>query len=207
MLKRASTLFVLGLLVTFGFAKDKKKSTLPAYVLDAHTVAVIIDPHAGVSIEDPQANEVARKDVEAALLNWGRLDPVLSPENADLIIVLRKGNGRLVNDTIQDPRQNNRAGGITPSNNGGAIGAQRGPQPGISDTGPGSIDETPRPQTEIGQEDDAFAVFKGGGERQLDGTPVWRYLGKDGLLPHSVPAVDAFRKAVADAEKAAAKQP
>jgi hypothetical protein len=32
-------------------------------------------------------------------------------------------------------------------------------------------------------------------------------VGKDGLFPHTVPAVAAFRKAVADAEKAASKNP
>ena len=99
MLKRASTLFVLSLLVTFGFAKDKKKNTLPAYVLNARTVAVVIDPHAGFSIDNPQANRDAQKDVESALLNWGRFNPVLNAENADLIIVVRKGTGRLASET------------------------------------------------------------------------------------------------------------
>ena len=32
-------------------------------VLTAHRVAVIIEPSAGISIEDPRANEVARQDV------------------------------------------------------------------------------------------------------------------------------------------------
>jgi hypothetical protein len=50
-------------------------------------------------------------------------------------------------------------------------------------------------------------VYEGGGDRPLDRAPAWRYIAKDGLMPHSVPAVDAFRKAVADAEKAAAKTP
>ena len=75
MVRGASTLVVLLLLVTSGFAKDKNKSTLPAYVLRAHFVAVIIDPDAGISIENPRANENAQKDVEAALLNWGRFSP------------------------------------------------------------------------------------------------------------------------------------
>ncbi len=207
MLRRSSTVFVLSLLVTFGFAKDKTKSTLPAYVLNARTVAVIIDPDAGISIEDPQANKVAQKDVETALLNWGRFYPVLNVQSADLIIVLRKGTGRLASETIHDPRQNNRAGVINPTDNGVSIGAQHGPQPGISDE-PGPGPGEPRPQTEVGGTEDSFAVFQGGPENPIDGTPpAWRYVAKNGLLPHSVPAVAAFKKAVADAEKAAAKKP
>ena len=121
MLKRGSALFAVSLLVTLGFAKDKK-TALPAYVLSAKTIAVIIDPSAGISIDDPRANQDAQKDVEAALLSWGRFEPVLSRHTADLIIVVRKGNGRMVNETIPDPRQNDRAGAITPTDNGGSMG-------------------------------------------------------------------------------------
>jgi hypothetical protein len=199
MLKRASTLFAVSLLVTLGFAKDKK-NTLPAYVLSAKTVAVIIDPNAGISIDDPRANEDAQKDVETALLNWGRFEPVLSRQTADLIIVLRKGNGRTMNETIPDSRQNNQVGVMTPTNNGVSMGGQNGPQPGISSR---SGQQSPSPQTEIGQ-DDSFVVYKGGDERPLETSPAWRFLGADGLSPHSVPAVAAFRKAVENAEKAAA---
>jgi hypothetical protein len=203
MLKRASTLFAVCLLVTLGFAKDKK-ATLPAYVLSAKTVAVIIDPGAGISVDDPRANQDAQKDVEAALLDWGRFEPVQSRQTADLIIVLRKGNGRMMNE-IPDPRQNNRVGMGSPTDNGVPMGGQNGPQPGMSGpTGMGSGPQSPSPQTEIGQADDSFVVYKGGDERPLNTPPAWRYVGAEGLSPHSVPAVAAFRKAVENAEKAAA---
>jgi hypothetical protein len=206
MLKCASALFAVGLLVTLGFAKDKKNA-LPAYVLSAKTVAIIIDPSAGISIDNPRANEEAQKDVEAALLSWGRFEPVLSKQTADLIIVLRRGNGRMMNETMPDPRQNNRAGVITPTDNGVSMGGQHGPQPGMPGgpspgSGPGSGPQSP--QTEIGQADDSFVVYKGGDEKPLDAPPAWRYVAMDGLSPHSVPAVTAFRKAVENAEKAAA---
>jgi len=102
MVKRASAVFLLSLLATCGFAKDKTKNILPAYVLQAKTVAVVIDPSAGISIDDPRANEMAQKDVEAAFLKWGRFDPVSDPKTADLIVMVRKGNSHLMDDTMPD---------------------------------------------------------------------------------------------------------
>jgi hypothetical protein len=206
MLKRTSVLFAVSLLVTFGFAKDKK-ATLPAYVLSARTVTVIIDPNAGISIDDPRANQDAQKDVETALLNWGRFDPVMSSRNADLIIVVRRGNGRLAQETIGDPRQNARIGAVNPSDNGIATAGQRGPQPSLSDDAGIGPAQSPHPQMEVGQTEDSFAVYKGGDDRPLDSAPAFRYVARDGLSPHSVPAVGVFRKAVENAEKAAAKKP
>jgi hypothetical protein len=207
MLRRASTVFAVILMVTLGFAKDKKNA-LPAYVLSAKTVAIIIDPSAGISIDNPRANEEAQKDVEAALLSWGRFEPVLSKQTADLIIVLRRGSGRMMNETMPDPR-NDRVGVITPTDNGGSMGGQRGPQPGMAGgPGMGPGQQSPNSQAEIGQADDSFVVYKGGEEKPLSTPPAWTYVAMDGLSPHSVPAVTAFRKAVENAEKgAAAKKP
>lgn len=206
-MRRAATLFVLCLVATLGFAKDKNKSVLPAYVLQAHTVAVVIDPSAGISVDDPRANEVAQKDVETALLNWGRFDPVPGTRAADLIIVIRKGNKHAYEETVPDTRQNNRPGSINSADNSISIGGQN-PQPGISgNSGPGSGPRGPQPQSEIGLTEDSFAVYRGSVDHPLDAPPAWRYTSTDGLLPRSVPAVGAFKKAIADAEKAAAKHP
>jgi hypothetical protein len=206
MLRRTFALLGLSLLASFGFAKDKTKHVLPPYVLNAHTVAVIIDPHASISTGDPQANEMAQKDVEAALLRWGRFEPVPTTEGADLIIVVNKGNGHLTDETIHGAPQNNRSGSINSPANGGP-GAQHGMPQGVPETpGPGQDDESPRPQRDIAGTADSFAVFQGGKEKPLDSTPAWKYMANDGLLPHSVPAVGAFKKAIADAEKAAAKE-
>jgi hypothetical protein len=205
MRKRTSILHaVVLLLVSSAFAKDKTKSTMPVYVVHARTVAVIIDPDAGISVDDPQANHVAQKDVETALLNWGRFEPVMGTSAADLVIVVRKGHVRLVDETIPDPRQNNRAGAINPIDNGIAIGAQHGRQPNSSNAPPDSSPARSPSQTEIGSSDDSFTVYKGDVDKPLDSAPAWRYLAKDGLRPHTVPAVDAFRKALAEADKAAA---
>ena len=65
---RASILLPMTLLIaSLCFAKDKNKSPLPFSVLRAQTVAVVVDPDAGISLEDPLANQTAQKDVETAL--------------------------------------------------------------------------------------------------------------------------------------------
>jgi hypothetical protein len=193
-------------------AKSKDKA-LPSYILTARTVAVVIDPSAGIDPDDPRANEVARKDVETALMNWGRFQPVMSPEGADLVIVIRKGHKRLVDETIPDSRQNNRAGVINPTDSGIGLGAQRGPQPPLgTQDGTGRYpqgqtpqSQVPQPQTEIGGgAEDSFLVLDGKRARPLDGAPGWRNMAQDGLRAHNVPAVEEFKKAVAAGDKAAA---
>jgi hypothetical protein len=209
MKKHLSTLLMSGLLMAVPVLAKSKDKTLPPYILQAHTVAVIIDPAAGVDPEDPQANRVAQHDVETALMNWGRFQRVMGPQGADLIIVIRKGHGRLVDATITDPMQNNRPGAINATNNGIGVGVQNpSRQPNMGDpnsAGPQTQPRpTTRPQMEIGGADDSFVVFDGTVAKPLNGSPGWRYTAPDGLRPHSVPAVEEFRKAVAAADKAAA---
>jgi hypothetical protein len=214
------------LLVSFASAKDKPKSTLPTYVLQAQTVSVIIDPDAGVSLDDPRANEVAQRDVETALLNWGRFRPLLigqqggAGQDTDLVIVIRRGTGKGASGTVRDPRQGRRPVAIDPTDTGIDVGMQHGqPPPYAGDTpdasqgssipsqsGPVTEDRA-HPQAEIGTSEDSFLVYRGRTENPLDGSPVWRYEAKNALKPHSVPAVDVFRNAVDEAEQAAAKQP
>jgi hypothetical protein len=219
---------VAGLLLpSLALAKDKEKSTLPAYVLQARTITVLIDPNAGVSLDDPRANEVAQRDVETALLNWGRYQTVLVGHSADLLIVIRRGTGKMANGSIHDPRQGQGPGAIDPTDTGVAVGVQHGPPPPYvgetptpdasqgSVNGPmngppnGPISGRPYPQAEAGTSiaEDSFLIYQGNVNDPLDASPVWRYEAKNALKPHSVPAVDAFRKAVADADQAAAKQP
>lgn len=192
------------------FGKQKGPAPLPPWLLQAHTVAVLIDPQAGVSLEDPNANQVAQKDVETALANWGRFQPVLSTADADLLIVVRRGHGRLAEPTVTDPRGNRRPGSVTPSDGGIAVGVQHGTPPfDPADTRTSPRGPSPRTQEEIGGAEDHFAVYRGsasGDNREpLDSAPAWQVLRKDALKPHSVPAVEQFRKAVAEADRAAAQ--
>jgi hypothetical protein len=210
------------LLPLLAVGKDKPKSTLPAYVLQARTVAVVIDPDAGVSLNDPRANEVAQRDVETALLNWGRYQPFLDGQSADIVIVIHRGTGKMASGTVHDPRQGRRPVTMDPTDTGINVGMQRGQPPPYAgntpDASQGSsipsqngpvTDQRPGPQAEIGNaaSDDSFLVYRGRIEHPLDNSPAWRYTAKNCLKPHSVPAVEVFRKAVNDAEQAAAKQP
>jgi hypothetical protein len=213
------------LLPSLLLAKDKSKSTLPSDVLQARTVSVIIDPTAGESLEDPRANEVAQRDVETALLNWGRFEPILDGRSADLVIVVRRGTGKMASGTVQDPRQSRRPVAIDPTDTGIDVGMQRGPSPpyagdtpdasqGSSIPNPGGpmgdpAGGRPHPQAEIGNAtaEDSFVVYRGKIQDPLNSPPVWRLTEKNALKPHSVPAVDTFRKAVDAAEQAATKQP
>lgn len=209
-LARVGFVAYLWLSVTSAVAK-KDKPILPAYILQAHTVTVVIDPDAGISLKDPNANQTAQRDVEAAILKWGRFNAVVSTQQADLIIVVRKGHDQLAEETIPNPRQNSRAGSVTPADGGISIGAQRGTQQPLSaDNSPMNDPtgaRTAHPQVEVGGQDDFFEVYEGNVERPLDGSPGWKWIKKDGLHSHNVPAVDEFRKAIAEAEKqASAKQ-
>ena len=198
--RRNLVLSVLFLCCLSAVAK-KKKPPLPVEILQAHTAWVIVDPQAGVDVTDPNANRLARADVENALARWGRLMPVTDSSQADLIIVIRKGNGKLAQETI----------GHTPINAPPPVIAQRtdGGINASARNGPPLQTSDPYPQMEIGTSDDTFAVYRGDPkhiteQNPLNAPPVWRYTRKDALEPPSVPAVEAFRQAINDSEKALA---
>jgi hypothetical protein len=196
MVRRLSLVLSLVFLISFlSPAKDKKKDTLPADVLAAQTVVVLVDPDAGMSTSEPLANRTAQEDVEKALANWGRLKPVLVGNTADLVITVRKGNGKIVQPTISGEPPNDRPVVVVPSDNGIHIGGQQGRPPDSTQAPPG--DTSPRLGTEVGPAEDTFLVYRGGTAREaLERAPVWRYVAKNGLRSPDVPAVAEFRKAV-----------
>jgi len=206
LLKTTLTILILLLLPRLAFTKGKSKPIVPPYVLSAHTVSIVIDPGAGESLSDPRANQIAQKDVEAALLKWARFEPLIGTPGADLIIVIRKGHNQLVDETIPDRRQNDRAGVINPTDNGISMGAQRGHQPGMPDSTQDPRMPSPS-HTEISNGDDSFTVYDGKADHPLDSAPAWKLVAKDCLHSHDVPAVDEFRRAIAEAEKAISKKP
>jgi|SRR5580692_4288008 hypothetical protein len=187
-------------------AKDKKKLILPDDVLEARTVLVVIDPQAGVPLDTPNANIKARDNVEKALLNWGRFMLVSDVSTADLVIMVRKGNGKIAQPTIGGVPTNNRPGVYQPTDTGGRVGLSRGTPPQAGDP-TGAPGQNPTPQMEIGDGQDMFAVYRGKQDNALNTSPVWRYHDKDALRTPDLPAVDAFRKAVVEAEKQRAANP
>lgn len=203
--RRVLTLSLLLLSCLVVAAKHKKKATLPLEVLQAHTAWVVIDPQAGMDVADPNANRIAREDVENALAKWGRLTPVTDPSQADLIIVIRKGNGKLVQPTIGGAPGNGPPPAIGQRTDSGVTASGRlGP--------PLEPTSDPHPQMEIGTPDDMFAVYRGNPSynnaansgNPLDAPPVWRYAARNALESPGVPAVDEFRRVIAESENALA---
>jgi hypothetical protein len=215
----AVSLMLVCCLVAAG--KDKKKDLLPADVLRAQTVLVMVDPDAGVDVQDPNANRDARENVESALVQWGWLRPLPGGSTADLIIVIRKGNGRMVQPTIggtpvnqTPPVIGQRTGSMTQV--GGRAGNAPpcnvsdpqcgGPEDSQSPLNDGPSPSGAHPQMDAGSTQDTFAVYRGGPD-PLDAPAVWRYTAKNALDAPDVKAVAAFRKLVAESEKQLANKP
>jgi hypothetical protein len=199
---RSLAISVLLLFCLVATAKDKKKALLPADVLRAHSVLVLVDPAAGRDLQNPNANRTAQEDVEKALMEWGRFSLALDARTADLIITVRKGSGKIAQPTVGGIPNNNRPVVLEPTNSGGRIGVIPGSAP----------DSSPEPQVEVGQPQDMFVVYRSSTKDDpnwapLDAPPVWRYAAKDALQSPGVPAVDVFRKLIADSEKQLAAKP
>lgn len=188
------------LLVCCLVAAGKKKVLLPVDVLEAKTVLVVIDPQAGVSIDDPNANTRALTDVENALSNWGRFELATDVSTADLVITVRKGNGKIAQATIGGMPNNDRPVIFEPNDSGARIGVRNGyPAQAGDPTAPQS--PNPHPQVEAGPSEDTFTVYRGKRDNALESASVWRYSAKDALISPAVPAVDEFRKLIVEAEK------
>jgi hypothetical protein len=208
-------LAVTAVILCSALASAKKKAILPADVLRARTVLVIVDPTAGVDVSDPNANRAARADVEKALDQWGRFTLVQEGFTADLVITVRKGNGKVIQSTIGGTPINGTpplSGGTTssPNETTGRAAVRWGTGNPNDPSSAGTQPSTPRPQMEAGSPQDTFVVYRGStqpDQSPLDSPSVWRYSGKDALASPSVPAVEIFRKLIAESEKQLASPP
>lgn len=196
----------LALAAGTGSAKKKEKVLLPDFVLKAQTVVVLILPDAGEPMNDPFANRKAQEEVEKALMKWGRYRLTQDASTADLVIAVKKGSGKIANPTINGGPVDTRPGTIETTDNQIRIGAQQGRPPNGPESGDASgTGGRASPGMEVGSSDDMFKVFRADIYSGHD-APVWQYVAKDGLKPPAVTAVEQFRKAVEEAEKAAAQK-
>ena len=202
MTARFSALILLATLLALpANAKDKKKPSLPEYVLRATTVLVVVNPEAGEPLDQPMANATARDNVEKALMEWGRFRLVMDGAESDLVIAVRTGSGKMMQPTIKGGPIDSRPGVGQSTDSSIRIGAQQGHPPPLSDPGIDGPQNGPRISNEVGPSEDTFEVYRGGVQNPLDAPAVWRYIAKDCLRAPKVSAVDEFRKAIADAEK------
>jgi hypothetical protein len=197
--RTALTLCIL-LLTLPCLGKDKKKDRLPELIMRAQYVAVVEDPDSGISLADPAGNRVAQRDVEMALEKWGRFKITIDPGSADLVVVVRKAN-KVGSPTIGGGTRNGPVV-MDPSGNGDVrIGTTIGRPPGRSNSDP-TWGDGPRGRAEVGPAEDLFTVYAGHTNEPLDSVLLWRYSGRSALQHPGVPAVEKFRKAIEDSEKA-----
>jgi hypothetical protein len=202
------TIAMLGLAIAaagMASAKKKEKVYLPGYVLKAQTVFVVILPDAGKTLADPLANRKAQAEVESAFIKWGRYRLVLDASQADLIIGVRKGTGKIANPTVNGGPADSRPARTADSQVG--VGGQQGRPTDVTQQGVPMETIGPNDRAhigmEVGAEDDTFEVFQGGVQYPADNAAVWKYIAKDALRPPGVAAVEQFRNAVEESEKAA----
>jgi hypothetical protein len=140
-------------------------------------------------------------------MKWGRYRLALDANQADLVVGVRKGTGKIANPTINGGPVDSRPGTIETTDSQIRIGVQQGHPPDVSQPGTSAGSNAPNdrvhPGVQAGPSDDVFQVFHGGLEYPLDNPPVWQLTSKDGLKPPAVAAVEQFRKAVEESERAA----
>ena len=177
--------FLLVPLLLASPAVSKDKTPLPKLVVSARYVLVTtefgdpaeqpLNPH--IMPEDRQA--VA--DVQRAIEKWGKYGIALRREDADLIIVVRKGR---VAEALVGARVH---ASSRPSNN------------------PGQPDGTSiRPEVEgdFGDPQDMIAVYSADLGNEDDSAPLWRGRRTDGLNPPQMRLIQELRTKVEAAAKA-----
>jgi hypothetical protein len=153
----------------------------PALLAEARYVALGYDHGAGFVSETDVRAEVlveereALQRIRAGLEQWGRYVVVVRPEQADLLIAIRKG------------RTASFGGGVS-------VGGPSSGRPGGGPVGIG-----PLAGAEVSSPDDMIEVF------ERSGSLVWRGMKTNGLAGAGPPLWESFRAEVAKAEKGTKK--
>jgi hypothetical protein len=206
--RRATAMLAL-VIAAAGLASAKKKVYLPTFVLKAQTVMVVILPGSGEPLNDPDANVMAQANVEQAFMKWGRYQIVHDASQADILVGVRKGTGKIANPTISGGPIDSRPATVETTDSDIYVSVQQGHPPDLTQQPTPTETETPsaKPHTgvDVGPRDETFELFQGRREYPLDSPAVWRCTVKDGLNAPDVTSVEQFRKAVEEADKAAAQ--
>jgi hypothetical protein len=152
------------------------------------------------------ANQKTVKDVEEALMKWGRFRLALNVETAEIVIAVMKGTGKAASPTVSGGPVDSRPVILDTTDNQIRIGGQQGRPPDATQTNDPNTDRRAHPGMQVGGEDDLFKVYLGNVQYPLDSSPVWSYIGHDALKAPSVPAVEQFRKALEESERVAARK-
>jgi hypothetical protein len=202
--------FALGLVVFMaaglGWGKKKEKQPLPDVVLKAQTVFVTIQPGANEPASDMTANQKTVKDVEEAMMKWGRFRLALNAETADIVIAVMKGAGKAASPTVSGGPVDSRPVILDKTDNQIRIGGQQGRPPDATQTNDPNTDGRAHPGMQVGGEDDLFKVYLGNVQYPLDSSPVWSYMGHDALKTPSVPAVEESERVAARKQQEKQKQ-
>jgi hypothetical protein len=189
------------------FSKKKEKPVLPEVLLKAQTVVVIIEPDAGEPMNEPTANQKAREEVEKALMSWGRFRLVQETSTADIVVAVKKGTEKATTPTISGGPVDSRPVAVQSTDSQIRIGAKHGQPPnGADDPDASPSNGRAQQSVEVGPSDDSFLVYLGGDNFKPNNASLWSYRAKNALRPPNVSAVQEFRKAITDAEQAAAKR-
>src|SRR5215469_5303416 len=174
MSRRLCSLLILSaLLLSLALAKDKNKRVLPAYVMQARTAVVVVNPDAGEPLDQPYSNSTARDSVEKALLEWGRFDLLNDGQASDLIFVVRTGNGKTMQPTVKGGPIDQRPGYGESTDSTIRIGGHQGKPPSTEDQSVSPPNRGPHMSNEVGPSEDMLEVYHGGVQYPLDSPPVW----------------------------------
>ena len=174
------------------FGKEKKKGQISDYILQAQTVAVVVEPGVGEPLDKPNASQTIRESVERAISQWGRFTVIPEGQEADLVIGIRPGDDKVFRPTIK--------GGPLDENI--RIGQRSQGPPLGGDPRPDPDSRNPRVSNQVGTVTDSFAVYSGRVASPLSSSAIWLYEAKHCLQPPKIAAIEEFRKAIADAAKA-----
>jgi hypothetical protein len=188
--------------------KDKDKSQLPKLVVSAQYVMVItecgdpaeqpLNPH--IMAEDRQAVS----DVQNAIEKWGRYTIAYRPQDADLILVVRKGRladavlGADIHAESRNPNGSNQRQNSAPA------GPDDAENPCGTGLGPSSPGFSVHPETsgDAGDPLDMLVLYSTSMGSQTNSPPLWRGRRADGLKAPQMRLVEDLRAKVEAAAKA-----